>query len=85
MRDREFYLRPHSSDTEVIGQIFIDLALNISKLDRFPDLEDFLKIARATSKRPLIIDGGANIGAASAAVGRSPVTFMTPWIRLAHP
>jgi FkbM family methyltransferase len=64
-QDREFYVRPQSSDTAVIDQIFVDLPFNISKLRRFPDLEDFLKTARAMGKRPLIIDGGANIGAAS--------------------
>jgi FkbM family methyltransferase len=64
-RDREFYIRPQSSDAKVIGQIFLDLPFNISKLGRFPDLEDFLRMARETGKRPLIIDGGANIGATS--------------------
>lgn len=64
-KDREFYVRAHSSDIEVIGQIFRDLAFNISKLSRFPDLENFLKLARARGKRPLIVDAGANIGAAS--------------------
>jgi FkbM family methyltransferase len=64
-REREFYVRPQSSDTEVIGQIFVDSAFDISRLRRFSDLEDFLRRARSTGKRPLIIDGGANIGATS--------------------
>jgi FkbM family methyltransferase len=63
--DRIFYVRPNSSDTVIVGQIFVDRVLNISKLKRCSDLEDFLQAARATGKRPLIIDGGANIGAAS--------------------
>ncbi len=63
--DRVFCIRPCSSDTEIIGQIFIDLAFDISKLGRFADMQNFLRRARATGKRPLIIDGGANIGAAS--------------------
>jgi FkbM family methyltransferase len=63
--DREFYARAESSDAQVINQIFCDLDFDISKLTRFDDLEDFLRKARATSKRPLVIDGGANIGAAS--------------------
>jgi FkbM family methyltransferase len=49
----------------IVDQIFGDLPFNISKLRRFSDLEGFLKTARATGKRPLIVDGGANIGAAS--------------------
>jgi FkbM family methyltransferase len=64
-KDREFYVRPQSSDTAVVDQIFVDLPFNISKLLRFPDLEEFLNTARATGKRPLIVDGGANIGATS--------------------
>lgn len=63
--DRELYVRAESSDAQVINQIFCDLDFDISKLARFGDLEDFLRKARATGKRPLIIDGGANIGAAS--------------------
>jgi FkbM family methyltransferase len=63
--NREFYVRPQSSDTQVISQIFVDLVFDISKIQRFPDLKDFLRAARASGKRPLIIDGGANIGAAS--------------------
>ena len=63
--DREFYVRAESSDAQVINQIFCDLDFDISKLTRFDDVEDFLRKARANGKRPLIIDGGANIGAAS--------------------
>jgi FkbM family methyltransferase len=64
-RDSEFYVRENSSDAVIIGQIFINQVLNISKLKRCSDLKDFLQAGRATGKRPLIIDGGANIGAAS--------------------
>ena len=64
-KDREFYVRSQSSDRAVVDQIFVDLPFNISKLSRFSDLEDFLKTARAAGKQPLIVDGGANIGAAS--------------------
>jgi len=63
--DREFYVRAESSDAQVVNQVFCDLDFDFSRLARFDDLEDFLRKARATGKRPLIIDGGANIGAAS--------------------
>ena len=63
--DRDFYFRPQSSDAQVVNQIFRLLEFDISKLSRFRNLEDFLNKARAAGKRPLIVDGGANIGAAS--------------------
>lgn len=63
--DREFYIRSESTDAQVISQIFRDLVFDLSKLSRFRDLQNFLTKARATGKRPLIIDAGANIGAAS--------------------
>ncbi len=63
--ERAFFLRPNSSDTGVIGQIFVDLAYDIKKLQRYSDLMDFLRLGRATGRRPLIVDAGANIGASS--------------------
>jgi len=62
---RDFYLRSNSSDSSVIGHVFVDLAFDISRLRRFDDLEKFLRAGRAISKRPLIVDAGANIGATS--------------------
>jgi FkbM family methyltransferase len=62
---RDFYLRPGSSDSEIIGQIFVDLCFDISKLRRFSSLKDLLSTGRASGRRPLIIDAGANIGASS--------------------
>src|SRR5260370_33102054 len=63
--ERIFYVRPHYSDEVIIRQIFTDRVLDLSNFKRSDDLENFLRAARTTGKRPLIIDGGANIGAAS--------------------
>jgi FkbM family methyltransferase len=64
-QERIFYVRPHSSDEVIIRQIFTDRVLDLSNFKRSGDLENFLRVARTAGKRPLIIDGGANIGAAS--------------------
>lgn len=62
---REVFLRPSTSDTSVVGQIFIDKAFDMSQLRRFGEIKDFLIKARRSHKRPLIIDAGANIGLTS--------------------
>jgi FkbM family methyltransferase len=62
---REIFVRPNTSDTEVVGQIFVDKAFDISRLKRIGELKAFLSNARQSGKRPLIIDAGANIGLTS--------------------
>lgn len=62
---REIFLRQDTSDTSVVGQIFIDKAFDLKPLKRFPELMVFLKKARQSGKRPLIVDAGANIGLTS--------------------
>lgn len=62
---REIFVRPNTSDTEVVGQIFVDKAFDISRLKRIGELKAFLSKARQSGKRPLIIDAGANIGLTS--------------------
>ena len=62
---RSFYLRPGSSDAPVIGQVFVDGAYDLSRLVRFDELSRHLAAGRATGRRPLIVDAGANIGATS--------------------
>ena len=59
---RECLLRKNSSDTSLVGQIFLEKCYDLRRLKRFYEIEEFLSIARQTGKRPLIIDGGANIG-----------------------
>lgn len=58
-------LRKNSSDVEVIKQVFVDDAYDLTRLKRFVSLRDVLQDIRERGKRPLIIDAGANIGAAA--------------------
>lgn len=58
-------LRQNSSDTQLVGQILIDRAFDLSLLRRKDDIQKFLDNARKTGKRPLVIDAGANIGLTS--------------------
>lgn len=62
---REVLLRQNSSDTSLVGQIFIDKAFDLNQLKRCPEIKAFLSEARKSGKRPLIIDAGANIGLTS--------------------
>jgi FkbM family methyltransferase len=62
---RDLFFRPGSSDSGVIGQIFYDHAYDLRRLRRHSELAEFLQKARASGKKPLIIDAGANIGAST--------------------
>jgi FkbM family methyltransferase len=62
---REVFLRRKTSDTSVVGQIFVDKAFDLKPLRRFPEIMAFLNKARQSGKRPLIVDAGANIGLTS--------------------
>jgi len=64
-RTRDFFIRKNSTDTSVVGQEFMDLAFDLRKLRRFEELCNLLAAGRAAGRRPLIIDGGANIGTTS--------------------
>lgn len=59
------FLRRGSSDTQLVGQIFVDAAFSLASLPRARELRTFLGACRAVGRRPLIIDGGANIGLSS--------------------
>ncbi|WP_195822446.1 FkbM family methyltransferase [Roseobacter sp. MH60115] len=59
---RDVYLRNDSSDTMLVGDIFVDKALHLSRTHRASELVDWLDRCRATPRRPLIVDAGANIG-----------------------
>lgn len=62
---RELFLRQGTSDTMLVGQMFIDDALALNRLARAPELETWLALCRRSGRRPLIVDGGANIGLSS--------------------
>jgi len=70
--ERAFYFRPDTSDAAVIVEIFSKGGYDLRRLDRttkqrrHADVMAFLeREQQRTGKRPLIIDAGANIGAAT--------------------
>lgn len=62
---RNISYRKGSSDERSINHVFERHDYNIRILQRWPEIEAFLNRQRAAGLRPLIIDAGANIGAAS--------------------
>jgi FkbM family methyltransferase len=63
--ERDFYFRRNSSDIRVIGQIFHDNCYDLRRLRRFEQIIELVARNSAAGRRPLIVDAGANIGAAS--------------------
>lgn len=61
----EFELRPHSSDASTVRQVFRKREYDISGFPQWPDIERHYHALLAAGKTPLIVDAGANIGAAS--------------------
>lgn len=59
---RRVYLRVGTSDTEMVGQIFVDEAFTLANLPRRNELSQWLAACRSGGKRPLIVDAGANVG-----------------------
>jgi len=59
------FYRAGTSDQQVIQQVFRSGDYDISSLQRFPEVQRLLVSKEQQGKRPLIVDGGANIGAAS--------------------
>ena len=62
---RLFHFRTDSTDRKVVDQVFKHQQYDLRRSARFVDLLGFLKTLRESGRRPLIIDAGANIGAAS--------------------
>jgi len=62
---RKLYYRAGTSDERVIDQIFCNQDYDLRRLRRFPEIIDFLTLAKGHGKRPLIVDAGANIGAST--------------------
>ncbi len=56
------YYRRGGSDESVIRQIFLRRDYDLTRLRRRPEIEALLGRERAAGRRPLILDGGANIG-----------------------
>jgi FkbM family methyltransferase len=62
---RPFYFRPGSSDEAVMTQIFKQNDYSFGRLRRGQEIADFYHRIAASTKSPLIVDAGANIGASS--------------------
>jgi len=58
-------VRPHSTDTEVLRQVFVSREYDLSGIRRWPEIRAHYEALIAGGRTPLIIDAGANIGAAS--------------------
>ena len=58
-------LRPRSSDIPTIRQIFVDRQYDMRSIPQWRDIEGRYQEILQRGRRPLIIDAGANIGAAS--------------------
>lgn len=63
--ERPFVYRPNTSDEGMIWQIFSNKDYDLRRLRRGEDLFAYWREQGESGKRPLIIDAGANIGAAS--------------------
>jgi predicted O-methyltransferase YrrM len=63
--DRPFVYRPNTSDEEVIKQIFENKDYDLAQVRRGDDLIAYRRAQAKDGKKPLIVDVGANIGAAS--------------------
>lgn len=64
-KNRDIYLRRNSSDPALVGQVFVDDAFTLKNLPRLHELKEWLTECRKSGNRPLILDGGANIGLSS--------------------
>lgn len=58
-------VRTHSTDTEVLRQVFVAREYDLSGMKRWRDIETRYRALLAAGRTPLIVDAGANIGAAS--------------------
>lgn len=62
---RKFFFREQSSDEEVITQVFVKQEYDLGLIGRSTELSAFTEQLKVTGRAPLIVDGGANIGASS--------------------
>jgi FkbM family methyltransferase len=62
---RHFHYRQQSTDEAIIKQIFVDQHYNLGRIPRGAELFEYVEHRKADGRKPLIVDAGANIGAAS--------------------
>lgn len=59
------FIRPQTSDAETIRQVFRDKEYDLSRFPQWPSIQSRYRTLLDTGRKPVIIDAGANIGAAS--------------------
>lgn len=62
---RQFFRRENTSDQSVFDQIFCNHDYNIMRLDRGKEIIRYYNKIITSGRKPLIVDAGANIGAAT--------------------
>ena len=62
---RQLHFRQQSSDEAVIQQVLVGQQYDLRRLRRAPDLFNFVQRQQSAGRSPLVIDAGANIGAAT--------------------
>jgi len=62
---RDLHYRGGSSDQATIAQVFVDRHYDMSGFRCYPEIRNLVAEGERSGKRPLIVDAGANIGAAS--------------------
>ncbi len=62
---RDLYLRENSTDAGAIKQVFEEQQYAVAHLFRWAEISEFLARKQRAGETPLIIDAGANIGAAT--------------------
>ena len=63
--ERRFYFRQGTTDQSVIHKVFQQHQYALHTLRRWPDLLNLIARKAGESRRPLVVDAGANIGASS--------------------
>ncbi len=58
-------IRPNESDLATLRQVFVDKQYDLKKFAQYDLIEKRYNLMLAAGERPIIIDAGANIGAAS--------------------
>ena len=62
---RSLHFRRQTSDESAIQQVLVQAQYDLRRLRREPELSGYLDRQRSKGRRPLVVDAGANIGAAS--------------------
>ena len=62
---RQLHFRQQSSDEAVIQQVLVGQQYDLRRLRLAPDLFNFVQRQQSAGRSPLVIDAGANIGAAT--------------------